>query len=98
MEDCLDCGHPPSSAAHGEACHNLSFYTALDGETPEQREAYENACDTLPPEMMGERPDLPPGPDREHVEERPTEWEGMWDGDEPLECGIENPEACEACG
>ena len=79
MEDCLDCGHPPSSAAHWEACHNLS-------------------CDTLPPEMMGEHPDLPPEPDREHVEDRPTEWKGMWDGDEPLECGIENPEACEACG
>ncbi len=77
---------------------DLSFYTALDGETPEEREAYENACDTLPPEMMGEHPDLPPGPDREHVEDRPTEWEGMWDGDEPLECGIENPEICEACG
>ena len=35
-------------------------------------------------------------PDLEHQEMRPTEWEGMWD--EPLECGLENPEVCEACG
>jgi hypothetical protein len=42
---------------------DLSFYTALDGETPEEREAYENACDMLPPEKMGEHPDLPPEPE-----------------------------------
>ena len=35
-------------------------------------------------------------PDLEHQESRPTEWEGM--GDAPLECGLENPEVCEACG
>ena len=44
-----------------------------------------NEKPTKTPEMMGERPDLP------------TEWEDMWDEDEPLECGIENPETCEAC-